>query len=231
MTITIHRDVYQGTQEWLQLRCGMLTASEMASIITPKKMELADNDKANYHLLHLMAQRITQHVEPSFQSYDMMRGEADEVEARHIYEREVAQVEQVGFITNEDLGFAIGCSPDGLVGDDGMIEIKSRSAKYQLETIMSKQMPDDFKLQVQTQMLVAGRKWCDFISYCGGLPMFIKRIEPDLEMQAAIRVAATKFHDKLDNAIIEFAKRLDDKELRLIPTEKKDYSYLTGDIK
>jgi hypothetical protein len=203
----------------------------MSSIITPKNLQLASNATANQHMFNLMAQRITKYVEPSFQSYDMMRGHADEIEARAIYCRDIAEVDEVGFVTNDDLGFTLGCSPDGLVGDDGLIEIKSRAPKYQLETIMNGKMPDDYKLQVQTQLLVTGRAWCDFISYCGGLPMFVTRVMPDAEVQAAIKVAAVQFHEKLDAAIIEFAQRLQDKNVRLIPTERKDYSFLTGDIK
>ena len=133
--IRYHRNLVQGSDEWLAARCGMLTASEMKLILTPN-LKIAANEKERAHLYELLAQRVTGYVEPAFVSDDMLRGQEDEVEARILYAENFAPVEEVGFITNDWLGFQIGFSPDGLVGDDGLIECKSRRQKFQVETVI-----------------------------------------------------------------------------------------------
>ena len=217
--ITYHRDLLQGSDEWLQARCGLLTASEMKLIITPT-LKVAANDKATAHLYELLAQRITGYVEPHYISDDMLRGQVDEIEARLLYAKHYAPVEEVGFVTNDEWGFTLGCSPDGLVGDDGMIECKSRRQKFQAATIISGEMPDDYKIQVQTGLLVTGRKWCDFVSYCGGMPMVTIRVYADDEIQAAIVNAATVFEEAMADQLAEYKAVLDGNN-RLIPTERR----------
>jgi predicted phage-related endonuclease len=137
-----------------------------------------------------------------------------------VYAKHYAEVEEVGFITNDEWGFTVGYSPDGLVGDDGLIEIKSRRQKYQLETIASQKMPDDYTIQVQTGLLVSGRKWCDFVSYSGGLHMVTIRVLPDPAIQAAIIAAATAFETKLAEKRAEYEAVIASKA-RLIPTERR----------
>jgi hypothetical protein len=201
-------NVMQGTDEWLELRRGVLTASEMKCVITEKTLKIADNDKTRQHLYELAAQRISGYVEPHYVSDDMLRGQEDEYYAREAYAEHFAPVETVGFITNDKWGFTLGYSPDFLVGSDGQGECKSRRQKYQIETIINDAMPSEFSIQVQTGLLVTERAWCDFISYSGGLPMFVKRIFPDAAMQAAIVAAARDFHAKLDAKIAEYRDRL-----------------------
>lgn len=204
MTIHIDRDIEQGSVEWLAARCGLLTASEIHLIITPT-LKIASNDKERSHLYELAAQRITQYVEPHIQTMDMQRGHVDEADALDVYNRHYARVTLAGFITNDRWGFTIGYSPDGLVGDDGLIEVKSRKQKYQVRAILeygTKDAPDpDFNLQVQTGLLVSERKWCDLISYCGGMPMLVVRVLPDPVIQAAIVDAATAFEARLAEKI------------------------------
>lgn len=223
MTIQVHKDVVQGSDEWFALRCGVLTASEMDKCITPT-LKIADNDDTRSHVFELLAQRINKYVEPSYVSDDMMRGHEEEVLARIAYSDKYAPVEDVGFVTNDKFGFILGCSPDGFVGDDGLIECKSRKQKYQLETILSKGMPSNKKincmLQIQTALLVTERKWCDFISYHGGMPMVTYRILPDFEMQEAIVRAATAFEDKIKEKLAEYNAIMADASMRLIPTER-----------
>lgn len=194
--ITYHNDLIQGSDPWLAARCGLLTASEMKLILTPK-LKLADNDKVRTHAYELAFQRLTGFVEPQYVSDAMLRGQADEQYARVEYEKHYAKVEQIGFVTNDRWGFTIGYSPDGLVGSDGLIECKSRAGKYQVQTVASDQVPDDFMLQLQTALLVSEREWIDFISYCGGLPMYVKRVEPDPEIHAAIIAAASAFEERV----------------------------------
>lgn len=215
-----HSDLLQGSDEWLAARCGLLTSSEMKLILSAKTLKPAANETAASHLYELAGQRITGHVEPHYISDDMLRGQQDEIEARALYARHYAPVQEMGFVTRDDWGFALGASPDGLVGDDGMIEIKSRRAKFQVETIVSQAMPDDYLLQVQTALLVTDRKWCDFISYCGGLPMVTIRVYPDTAVQHAILHAATVFEARMAKVLARF--RLGAEGMaRLIPTERR----------
>ncbi|MBP8296363.1 MAG: YqaJ viral recombinase family protein [Burkholderiales bacterium] len=209
----------QGSDEWLAARCGLLTASEMKLIITPT-LKAASNDKERAHLYELLAQRITRYVEPHYISDDMLRGRDDEIEARALYAQHYAPVEEVGFITRDFGGVVtIGYSPDGLVGADGLIECKSRRQKYQVQTIVAGAMPDDYLMQVQTGLLVTGRAWCDFISYCGGLPMVPIRVYADARVQEAILDAAEGFEARLAEAHARYLAAIT--EHRLIPTERR----------
>ena len=208
--VVYHRDLIQGEPEWHAARLGILTASEMKLIITPS-LKIADNEKVRIHLYELLAQRVTNYVEPHFQSYDMERGNF---------------VEECGFITNDKWGFTIGYSPDGLVGDDGLIECKSRVQKWQMKTLVESvskgEIPDDYVMQVQTALLVSEREWCDFISYSGGMVMPVVRCHAIPEIQDAIVTAATAFERRLTEA----RKVYDDliaSNPKLIPTERLLY--------
>lgn len=219
MTIKHHNDLVQGSDEWLDARCGLLTASEMKLIMTPT-LKAANNEKERAHLYELLAQRVTRYVEPHYISDDMLRGQSDEVDAKIIYNSKYAPVHECGFITNDKFGFTIGYSPDGLIGDDGLIECKSRRQKFQVETVINEEMPEDYMLQVQTGLLVSERKWCDFISYSAGLPMQTIRIEPDIKIQEAIIAAASAFEAKLAEKMAIYRQKLKSSS-RLIPTERK----------
>ena len=218
MTITYHNDLIQGSDEWLDARCGLLTASEAKLLVNipaeetrikkngePYKqrgMSPADNDKTRAHVWELLAQRLTRYVEPSYIGDAMLRGWRDEILARDLYSQHYAPVTEAGFITNDHWGFTLGYSPDGLVGNDGLIECKSRAQKFQIQTIAENEVPDEFMLQLQTGLLVTGRKWVDFISYSGGLPMFVKRVLPDRVMQEAIIDAAVAFEFTLSDKML-----------------------------
>lgn len=225
MTITIHREVVQGSEEWLQMRCGILTASEMNLIVTPT-LKVADNDKTRAHLYELLAQRVTGYVAPHFQSYDMERGHFDEEHARAKYSETYAEVTECGFITNDKLGFTIGYSPDGLIGDDGLIEVKSRIQKLQMQTliecVVNQTIPPDYMIQVQTGLFVAERQWLDFISYSGGMKMATVRCHPIPEVQDAIASAAIKFEAQLIEKQ-EIYEKLIASDARLVATERLIY--------
>lgn len=140
----------------------------------------------------LAAERITNHVEPIHASRDMERGTLDEPYAREIYSEHYATVDEIGFIVREDdgWGFKLGYSPDGLVGDDGLIEIKSRNQKKHLQTILANEVPAENMAQCQAGLFISGREWIDYVSYCGGMRLWTKRVEPDDKWQAAIIDAA-----------------------------------------
>jgi len=216
VTITYYNDLIQGSDEWKNMRCGLLCASELDLIITPT-LKIASNEKERTHLYELLAQRVTGYVEPSYISDAMLRGYDDEVEARILYSEKYAPVTDTGFVTNDKWGFTIGCSPDGLVGPNGAIECKSRMQKHQMATICAGEMPKEYLIQVQTILLVTERNWCDFVSYCGGLPMFVKRIVANEEVQAAIVEAATQFEERMQEALKVYKKN----SFNLWPTERK----------
>lgn len=220
MTITYHQDMVQGSDEWMAARCGMLASSGMKLIITPKTLKPSRNDKASSYLYELLAQRITKYVEPQYVSEDMLRGTMDEVDARMLYAQHYAPVQEVGFVTNDKWGFTIGYSPDGLVGDDGLIECKSRRQKFQVETIISGAVPEDHVIQIQTGLLVTERAWCDYVSYCGGLPLAVIRVHPDEVMQAAIVEAAVAFEDAVSERMDAYCARMMT-TLKLIETERR----------
>lgn len=208
MTIKIHDDLIQGSEEWHAARCGLLTASEVKLILTPT-LKVANNEKTRAHAWELAAQRITEYVEPTYIGEAMLRGHEDEILARALYAERFNPVRETGFVTNDEFGFTLGCSPDGLVGEDGMIECKSRVQKYQVQSIVEEftgaaAIPDDFVLQVQAGLLITGRKWCDFISYSGGLPMMVRRVEADAKMQEAILTAATGFEERIAQIIADY---------------------------
>lgn len=220
--VVYHHDLIQGTQEWLDARRGLLTASELCRLITPGTLQSAKNEKARTHVWEIAAQRITQRLEQGWQGDDMLRGHAEEAEARYLYGLHYDPVETCGFVTNDRWGFTLGCSPDGLVGDDGLIECKSRIAKYQVQTVVEclaeGVIPEEYRIQVQAEMLVTERKWCDFISYSNGLPMVTIRVEPDPVYQKAILDAAEAFEKQVALRMLTFGSAMIS-GARLIHTE------------
>ncbi len=221
--IRYYPEVTQGSDEWFSLRCGLLTASEMRLIMTPT-LKIADNEKTRAHVYEILAQRITNYVEPAYVSDDMLRGHSDELEARILYNANYGPVQDVGFVTNDEWGFTLGYSPDGLIGDDGLIEAKSRRQKYQMEAIIecasADEIPPEHVLQAQTGLLVTKRKWLDYITYSGGLPMATVRVLPSVRIQTAILEAAKAFEDKILEKMEKYQKILAS-SLRLLPTERR----------
>lgn len=230
--IRIYPDLIQGSDEWLAARCGLLTASEMKLIITPT-LKAASNEKERGHLYELLAQRITRYVEPHYVSDDMLRGLDDEWEALRIYREAYGEVQRIGFMTNDKWGFTLGYSPDAVVGDDGLVECKSRRAKYQVQTIIENMgddrgetIPPEFMVQVQTGLLVSERQWLDFVSYSGGLPMATVRVHPIPEVQEAILETATAFEARIAKRLAEYRDLLAS-DAKLIPTERIEREEIT----
>ena len=202
--IKIYDRVEQGSEEWHSLRCGILTASEVKLILTEKTLKPSNNDKTRSHVYEIAGQRITNYTEPSYINDDMIRGMRDEIYALELYSKKYEPVKEVGFITNDKLGFTLGYSPDGIVGDFGLVECKSRLQKHQLKTIANNEVPSDYMLQLQAGLLISERQWIDFISYCGGMPMFVKRVYPIVEYQQAIIEASINFEFKVGDVINDY---------------------------
>lgn len=216
--IVYHEQYEQGSIQWLQARCGLLTASEMKLVLTPT-LKVANNDKVRIHAYELAAQRITQYVEPHYIGDEMLRGHEDEVRARLAYSENYQSVTECGFVTNDRWGFTIGYSPDGLVGSCGLIECKSRRQKFQVQTFVDG-TPDEHFLQLQTGLMVTDRDWIDYVSYCGGMPMAVIREHPHKETQDAIEAASTSFEQRVADIVGEYQHQLDAGNIRWVPTER-----------
>lgn len=227
MSATYHRNIIQGTEEWLKLRCGVITSSEIKTILTPSGKP-ASNDKARAYIWQKASERITGFLEPVFETRDMLRGHDDEGFAKHEYSRNFEPVSDCGFITAQ-FGtiepYTIGYSPDGLVGSFGLIECKSRKPKFQIQTLLnyqlSKEIPSEYMAQIQTGLLVADREWCDFISYSGGLPMITIRVFSDRVYQARILDAVYEAEQQIQDIVTRYQSALES-GMKLIPTERRN---------
>ena len=191
-------DCQQYTPEWWLARRGLPTASVASRIITPAKGEYSKSADG------LICELLAQQYDPSYGVYDdyqtaaMKNGSLLEPEARRFYEfHRNADVIQVGFCTTDD-GTA-GCSPDGLIGDDGLLEIKSPEAKTQVAYLLGGGLPAEYKPQVHWHLAVTGRAWCDFISYSRGLPPLLLRIVPD-DYTKQVRAHMARFVAELAEA-------------------------------
>lgn len=211
MSLRIYTDLQQGTPEWIEARRGLITASTVGQLITARTLKPAANPASRGLALTLIAERITGHVEPTFQSADMLRGVLEEPLARKAYtEWTGVEVQQLGFMTETFDGATLGYSPDGLVGHDGLIEIKSRAPRKHLETILSGGVPAENMAQLQAGLLVSGRTWIDYVSYCGGMPLYVKRVRPDARWQEAIIAALHEFEDSVATVLHTYYARTDD---------------------
>jgi len=206
-------NVEQGSDEWLQARCGIPTSTSISAMLTPTG-KLADNQTSRTMIAELAAERLTGRPPEPIWSRDIERGHLDEPIAREIYAKHTGvNVEEVGFMvtgyiprdgSETDIANDLGYSPDGLVGDHGLIEIKSRKPKLHLQYVLTGQIPFAHMVQMQTGMLVSGRAWCDYISYSGGLPMHIKRVYSDAEMLEHILEAATHLEREIEQTMVKF---------------------------
>lgn len=200
MTLTTYPELEQGSEQWVQARCGVLTASQIHKLITPT-LKVADNDTSRGLTLTLAAERITSHVEYVHPSFDMMRGEDEEPFAREAYANHYAPVEEVGFFKLEQPNYTIGYSPDGTVGTDGLIEIKSRNARIHLATIFADKVPTVNLPQIMCGLAVTGRAWCDYVSWSPGLPLWVKRVHLTEAWSDAITDAAITFERNVTEII------------------------------
>jgi len=175
----------------------------------PPVYTVADNDTSRGLTMTLAAERITGHVELVQPSRAMERGTLDEPYARDKYSEHHAPVDQIGFMVRNFGEFLIGYSPDGLVGEDGLIEIKSRAPKKHLATILADEVPAENMAQCQTGLLVSGREWIDYVSYCSGMPLWTKRVKPDHRWQDAIWDAVEAFENNSLDIIANYMEAVE----------------------
>lgn len=189
----------QGSVEWWNARRGVPTASEFGRILTPKTMKMGAG--AESYIAELVGDSLrTDYAETDeFVSADMKRGLLFEPESRAWYEFDKGvDVRQVGFVTTDDGRF--GCSPDGLVGDDGGLEMKNPAPHTHVQYLLDGELPSEYKGQVHGQIIVAELKWVDFLSYFPGLPPLLIRVFPDSYTEA-LREALEVFYRKYQDAL------------------------------
>ena len=193
-------EIIQGSDEWKALRLGKVTASRVADVVAKTKSGYSAS-RANY-AAQLIAERLTGTPAESYTNAAMQHGTETEPEARDAYcFYQGVTVEEVAFVSHPNIGQA-GCSPDGLVGEDGLVEIKCPQTATHLETLLGQAVPAKYETQIQFQMACTGRKWCDFVSYDPRMPeqmrLFIRRVPRD-----------DKRISELENEIAGFLLELD----------------------
>jgi putative phage-type endonuclease len=194
----------QGSQEWHLARAGIPTASEFATVMAKGKGGGESVTRRKY-MLSLLGERMTGEVVEGYTNQHMERGKVMEAEARDLYLfRTGAESRLAGFFVNDEL-FA-GASPDSVIGDDGLLEVKTRLPHLHLELLLSGGVPAEHKAQVQGQLLVTGRQWVDFVSYWPKLPIHICRVERDEPYIATLRQAIADFNGELAALSERFAE-------------------------
>lgn len=202
--------IIQGSPEWHDARRGKVTASRVADIIAKTAAGKPATSRANY-MAELLCERLSGETQPCFENAAMKWGTEKEPEARAAYAfHHDASVTQVGFIDHPVIPMA-GASPDGLVGADGMVEIKCPMTATHLETLSSAKPAAKYVTQMMWQMACTGRAWCDFASYDPRLPehlrLFVCRIERDAEAITAMEADVTAFLAELDAKIEDLNAR------------------------
>lgn len=192
------KEISQGSPEWLALRCGKVTASRFADVLSKGKGSAPSKTRQSY-LYELAAERITGLTQDSFTNSYMQWGTETEPNARAYYELDQnVTTETVAFIMmNND----IGASPDSLVGEDGLLEIKCPKTTTQIERVLTGTFPSEYQAQVQGQLWVSGRQWCDFVSFDPRInsdkKYFKIRVQRDEEYIKNLETEVTKFVEEL----------------------------------
>lgn len=202
----------QGSDEWHEARLGKVTASRVADLMARTKTGWGAS-RANY-MAELLCERLTGQAGERFTNAAMQWGTDMEPQARAAYEFMTGRsVSEVGFIDHPSIVMA-GASPDGLVGDDGLVEIKCPNTATHIETLLSETVPAKYRTQMLWQMACTGRAWCDFVSFDPRLPadiqIWIMRVEPKAgeieDMEAAVKEFLAELVDKIDRLHSKYAE-------------------------
>lgn len=197
-------EIVQGTPEWFAARCGWVTASKVADVVARTKSGWAAS-RANYEA-QLIAERLTGVVAEGFSNAAMQWGTDTEPFARTAYEfYRNADVTEVGFVQHPRIAES-GASPDGLVADDGLVEIKCPNTATHIDTLLGATVPAKYLTQMQWQMACTGRAWCDFVSFDPRMPesmrMLVSRVPRDdariAELEAEVEAFLTELRQKVD---------------------------------
>ena len=200
--------VEQGSPEWHAQRCGKVTASRIADMMARTKTGWGSS-RANYAAT-LIAERLTGCVAESYSSAAMEWGTATEGEAKSTYEFYTdTVVSPVGFVQHPSIPMS-GASPDGLLGVDGVLEVKAPNTSTHIETLLGRSVPGKYMLQIQWQLACTGRKWGDFVSFDPRMPeemrLFVSRVERDDAKIAELEREVTVFLSEVDAKVAELTR-------------------------
>ena len=200
--------IIQGSEAWFAQRLGRVTASRLVDVLAKVKSGEAAA-RANYRA-ELVAERLTGKPTESFSSPAMKWGTEAEPLARAAYEAEFGVlVDEVGMIPHPAIEWA-GASPDGLVGKDGLLEIKAPNTKTHIDTLLANEAPSQYLPQMMWQMACTGRAWCDFVSFDPRLPadmqMFVKRVHRDNDLIARYEQEVIVFLSEVGDTILKLSQ-------------------------
>jgi hypothetical protein len=197
--VKIRTDIQQGSLEWLAARAGIPTASEFDQLLTPE-FEIRKGQMPATYLARKVAEKWLGGPLPGFSSLDMEFGKILEEEAIPWYELEFGEtIQRVGLVTTDD--GRVGCSPDGLIGEDGGIEVKCPEPTAHVKYLLDGDVPKDYRAQVHGAMFVTGRAWWKFVSYRRHFPPVVLTVFRDDDIQAKIAEAVEAFLPRLDRAM------------------------------
>lgn len=205
-------EIIQGDVAWFAIRSGKVTASRVADVVAKTKTGPAAS-RANY-MAQLVCERLTGELAESFTSKEMQWGTDQEPNARAAYEfRADVTVEQVGFVIHPTIADS-GASPDGLVGADGLLEIKCPNTAGHIEALLGRAVPGKYLTQIQWQLACTGRAWCDYVSFDPRMPesmsLFIARVKRDdrviADLEAQVREFLTELASKVSELKAQYEK-------------------------
>lgn len=202
-------EIVQGSPEWHALRLGKVTASRIADVVAKTKSGYSAS-RANY-MAELIAERLTGIPAEKFTNGAMQWGIDTEAEARDAYSfRADADVEAVGFVEHPKIPMT-GASPDGYVGDDGLVELKCPNTATHFDTLLGGAIPSKYVHQAMWQMACTGRKWCDWVSYDPRVPeemrLFVYRIKRDDNLIDTLETEVRSFLAEVDKKLGELRSR------------------------
>ena len=200
-------ELEQRTDEWFEARLGMVTASRISEVVGKTSSGGYSSSRANY-MTDLILEKITGKQVEKFSSQAMEWGTEKENDALNVYGFHSSNnVNLCGFIRHNEIDGA-GASPDGLIGEEGLVEIKCPNSATHLKTLLNGKIAKKYILQMQFQMACTGRKWCDFVSYDprfeGNMTIFIKKVDRD-----------DKLIDGLNKEVLLFINEMDEKIKKL----------------
>jgi putative phage-type endonuclease len=199
----MENDIIQGSDAWFERRIGKATASKMADLMAKTKTGYSAS-RANY-MAQLIVERLTGQKQESYTNTAMQWGTETEPQARAAYELETSnQVKEVGFIDHPVISMS-GASPDGLIGDEGMLEIKCPNTATHIDFLLSGDIDGKYIKQMMWQMACTGRQWCDFVSFDPRLPVNLQikiaRVNRDEVAISEMENEVKKFLDEVSEKV------------------------------
>jgi putative phage-type endonuclease len=202
----IHADIIQGSPEWFDIKRAKVGASKVTDMMSKGRGNAESTGRRNLKA-KLICERLTGTTEETYTNAAMQWGVDNEGPAREVYEYNCdAEVDQVGFVDHPTIEYS-GMSPDGLVGKDGLLEIKCPNSATHIDYLLAGVMPIEYVKQVQWQMACSGRRWCDFMSYDPrlgpDLQTFIIRVERDDELISQIEAEVIRLNSDISATIAQ----------------------------